>query len=96
MKYPRCAVACLLGRRGPLPHAPPAAAAAAWLQSVSAHMGGAAAAVRRHAQPLLELAFNPEDIKARLDAVPVWVVVNNKNEFVLVAGEVRASRRFDR
>lgn len=51
-------------------------------------MGGAAAAVRRHAQPLLELAFNPEEIKARLNAVPVYTVVNNKNEFVLVAGEV--------
>lgn len=42
------------------------------------------------AQPLFELAFNPEDIKARLNAVPVFAVVNNKNEFVLVAGDVSA------
>ncbi|PRW61470.1 TIC 22- chloroplastic [Chlorella sorokiniana] len=63
------------------------------LASMSAHVGGAAAAVRRRAQPLLELAFNPEEIKARLDAVPVWVVVNNKNEFVLVSGEAGSNKQ---
>lgn len=78
--------------RPPGPRSAAAAAAAACPQSVSARVGGAAAAARRRAQPLLELAFNPEDLKARLDAVRVWVVVNNKNEFVLVAGEVRGPR----
>jgi len=41
------------------------------------------------AQPLFDLAFNAEEIKARLNAVPVFTVVNSKNEFVLVSGEVR-------
>lgn len=58
------------------------------LQSVSARHGVAATA----AQPVFDLAFNPEEIKARLNAVPVYTVVNNKNEFVLVAGEVGAGR----
>lgn len=63
------------------------------LQSVSAALGrpaaAAAATVRSGAQPLFDLALaNPEEIKARLNAVPVYVVVNNKNEFVLVAGDV--------
>ncbi|KAI3432456.1 hypothetical protein D9Q98_004006 [Chlorella vulgaris] len=31
--------------------------------------------------------FNPESIKARLSSVPVYAVVNKKNEFVLVSGE---------
>jgi len=36
-----------------------------------------------------DLAYNPEDIKARLSAVNVYTVANKKNEFVLVSGEVR-------
>lgn len=57
---------------------------------MSARLGAPAGApAARSAQPLFDLAFNPEDIKARLNAVPVFAVVNNKNEFVLVAGEVR-------
>ena len=61
-------------------------------QSVSGRLAGAPrgalTAARAAAQPLFDLAFNPEEIKARLNAVPVFAVVNNKNEFVLVAGEV--------
>ena len=49
---------------------------------MSARHGG------RAAQPVFELSFNPEEIKARLNAVPVYTVVNKKNEFVLVAGDV--------
>lgn len=52
-------------------------------QSVSARASAAA----RAAQPLFDLAFNPEAIKLRFAAVPVYAVVNNKNEFVLVTGE---------
>lgn len=52
--------------------------------------GGAGRPAEGAAQPLFDLGFNPETIKARLSAVPVFAVVNNKNEFVLVAGEVGA------
>jgi hypothetical protein len=76
------------------PCLPAATPAATHLQSVSARLAGAprgaVAAARAAAQPLFDLAFNPEEIKARLNSVPVFAVVNNKNEFVLVAGEVRA------
>ena len=41
-------------------------------------------------QPVYDLAYNPEEIKARLSGVPVYTVANKKNEFVLVAGEVRS------
>ena len=46
---------------------------------------------RRRAQPVAELAAEPQDIKSRLAGVPVYTVANKKNEFVLVSGEVRAS-----
>jgi hypothetical protein len=32
-----------------------------------------------------------DEVKARLAPIPVYTVANPKNEFVLVAGEVRAS-----
>jgi Tic22-like family len=32
------------------------------------------------------VAYNPEDIKARLSGVPVYAVINKREEFVLVAG----------
>ncbi|KAL4446206.1 hypothetical protein ABPG77_003013 [Micractinium sp. CCAP 211/92] len=67
--------------RAAMPQQQPAVATL--LASVSARHGVAATA----AQPVFDLAFNPEEIKARLNAVPVYTVVNNKNEFVLVAGE---------
>ena len=44
---------------------------------------------RRQPQPVADLAYNPEDIKARLSAVNVYTVANKKKEFVLVSGEVR-------
>ena len=40
---------------------------------------------------MAEVAYNPEDIKARLSAVNVYTVANQKNEFVLVSGEVSLS-----
>lgn len=45
---------------------------------------------RQRAQPVAELAAEPQDIKSRLAGVPVYTVANKKNEFVLVSGEVRA------
>lgn len=42
-------------------------------------------------QPLFELSFNPEELKFRLATVPVYTVVNNKDEFVLVSGEVSSA-----
>ncbi|EFN52292.1 hypothetical protein CHLNCDRAFT_139038 [Chlorella variabilis] len=63
------------------------------LASVSAQAGGGAGRpAEGAAQPLFDLGFNPETIKARLSAVPVFAVVNNKNEFVLVAGEDQAKQ----
>ena len=61
-------------------------------QSITAR---AAAAAQRAAAatPLFDLALaNPEEIKYRLASVPVYAVVNQKNEFVLVSGDVRARR----
>lgn len=37
--------------------------------------------------PIFEISYNPEVIKKRLSGIPVYVVVNQKNEFVLVSGE---------
>ena len=45
---------------------------------------------RSSAQPICDVAYNPEEIKARLSGVPVYTVANKQNEFILVAGEVRA------
>lgn len=42
---------------------------------------------RPQPQPLYDLAFNPEEIKAKLSGIPVYAVVNQKNEFVLVSGD---------
>ena len=39
-------------------------------------------------QPICDVAYNPEEIKARLSGVPVYTVANKQNEFILVAGEV--------
>lgn len=53
------------------------------VQSIT--LGGSA----RRPQPVMELAMAKEEVKARLATVPVFTVANPKNEFVLVAGEVR-------
>lgn len=50
-------------------------------------------AVQPRAQPVMDLAMAREEVKARLAPVPVFTVANPKNEFVLVAGEVRLSFR---
>ncbi|CAL5227100.1 g10006 [Coccomyxa viridis] len=42
---------------------------------------------RSSAQPICDVAYNPEEIKARLSGVPVYTVANKQNEFILVAGE---------
>lgn len=39
------------------------------------------------------MAFNPEEVKRRLSGVPVFAVVNNKNEFVLVSGDDHDSKQ---
>jgi Tic22-like family len=39
-------------------------------------------------QPIYELGYNPEDVKARLSGVPVYTVTDKKKDFVLVTGEV--------
>ncbi len=41
------------------------------------------------AQPVFDLAYNPEEIKFRLSGIPVYTVINKAKEFVLVSGEVR-------
>uniref|UniRef100_A0A383WNP7 Uncharacterized protein n=1 Tax=Tetradesmus obliquus TaxID=3088 RepID=A0A383WNP7_TETOB len=41
------------------------------------------------AQPLFDLSMPKDEVKARLAPIPVYTVANPKNEFVLVAGEVR-------
>lgn len=66
----------------PLLHPPPAP-----LQSIT--LAGAASSGGRGAQPLGELAMAKDEVKARLAPIPVYTVANPKNEFVLVAGEVR-------
>jgi hypothetical protein len=43
------------------------------------------------AQPLFDLGMPKDEVKARLAPIPVYTVANPKNEFVLVAGEVRQS-----
>lgn len=53
----------------------------------SLSLGSSAATQRRKPQPIAEVAYNPEDIKARLSGVPVFAVTNKNNEFVLVSGE---------
>ena len=57
-------------------------------QSLSLGAGGGGGGSRHRAQPVAELAYNPEEIKARLAGIPVYTVANKQNEFVLVAGEV--------
>lgn len=54
------------------------------MQSIS--LGGSPR--RSSAQPICDVAYNPEEIKARLSGVPVYTVANKQNEFILVAGEV--------
>jgi len=53
------------------------------LQSITASIGTR----NSRSQPLFDLAYNPEEVKQRLSAIPVFAVVNNKNEFVLVTGD---------
>lgn len=47
----------------------------------------AAGSVASRARPIFDLAFNPEEMKKRLSSIPVFAVVNSKNEFVLVTGD---------
>jgi len=71
-----------------------AAAAAAAAGASGAAAGPSAAAASSSvfgAQPLYQLGMAREEVKARLAPVPVYTVANPKNEFVLVAGEVRRS-----
>ena len=56
------------------------------VQSMS--LGAAGGTRHSRAQLVAELAYNPEEIKARLAGIPVYTVANKQNEFVLVAGEV--------
>lgn len=65
--------------------------AALCLQSLSlsgagSPRGGSSGSSSRRLQPLYEVAYNPEEIKARLSGVPVYAVINKREEFVLVAG----------
>lgn len=48
---------------------------------------------QHRSNPIFDVAAHPEEIKKRLSGVPVYVVVNNKNEFVLVDGEGENSRQ---
>ncbi len=57
-----------------------------WSSLQSLSLGAATSTYRP--QPICDLAYNPEEIKARLSGVPVYTVANKQNEFVLVAGEV--------
>jgi hypothetical protein len=43
--------------------------------------------------PAFDLAYNPEEIKKRLSGVPVYAVVNQKKEFVLVSGDETDARQ---
>lgn len=52
----------------------------------------ALAAEAQRPQPVFDVAYNPEDIKARLSGVPVYAVINKKDEFVLIAGDAVRSR----
>lgn len=52
-------------------------------------MGAFGGTQRKQGQPVYELAMEKDEVKARLAPVPVYTVANPKNEFVLVAGEVR-------
>lgn len=38
---------------------------------------------------MFEIGMAKDEVKARLAPIPVYTVANPKNEFVLVAGEVR-------
>ncbi|GAB4815148.1 hypothetical protein N2152v2_002194 [Parachlorella kessleri] len=58
------------------------------LASVSTRLASAASRVSQsRAQPLFDLAFNPEELKFRLSAVPVYTVVDADNNIVLVSGD---------
>lgn len=63
-------------------------------QSIAGKATAAAGSFNRPTLPVFDLSFNPEELKFRLQAVPVYTVVNNRNEFVLVSGEVRVTLRF--
>lgn len=56
---------------------------------MSAHAAAALNQQQRPSNPLFDLAFNPEEMKVRLASIPVYAVVNSKDEFVLVSGDVR-------
>ncbi len=48
---------------------------------------GAAARRAAAALPVFDVAATPDEIKLRLSGIPVFAVVNSKNEFVLVSGD---------
>ncbi len=58
----------------------------------SSNSPSALAAEAQRPQPVFDVAYNPEDIKARLSGVPVYAVINKKDEFVLIAGDAVRSR----
>lgn len=57
-----------------------------WSQALSLSGAGSSSSSGRRPAPLFDVAYNPEDIKARLSGVPVFAVINKREEFVLVAG----------
>lgn len=58
------------------------------VQSVSgAHNAASSAVAAAHHASLFDLAASPDEIKLRLAGIPVFAVVNSKNEFVLVSGD---------
>ncbi len=60
-------------------------------ESIPVSQSLTAAAIQRRHNPVADVAlYNPPEIMARLAGVPVYTVVNRKNEFVLASGfEVR-------
>lgn len=63
------------------------------MQSVSAAHSQSSSAASRSINSLFDLAASPDEIKLRLSGIPVFAVVNNKNEFVLVSGDTDGDRQ---
>lgn len=78
-----------LGRRGA---GAAGASSSATGSSASGGAGGAGGRQLSFGNPLFDLAMPKDEVKARLAPIPVYTVANPKNEFVLVAGEVRLRR----
>ena len=69
------------------PSRPTPTSTALLLQSMT--VAGSSSSSSSKPQALFDIAMSKEDVKARLAPIPVYTVANPKNEFVLVAGEVR-------